>query len=134
MKDWYLGLRFEYKIAFWSLVFLMAITICLIPLWFFSLMEVPQGILLGGSVGVITYLLLGLFNNPEKQKQSLVITTIIMIVRFLLIAGILFLVGWLYYVKDMKAFNIFAVVGGYTLTIIVNIVLVRMEKVSGNIQ
>ena len=134
MKDWYLGLRFEYKIAFWSLVSLVAITICLIPLWFFSLMEVPQGILLGGSVGVITYLLLGLFNNPEKQKQSLVITTIIMIVRFLLIAGILFLVGWLYYVKDMKAFNIFAVVGGYTLTIIVNIVLVRMEKVSGNIQ
>ncbi len=134
MKDWYLGLRFEYKIAFWSLVSLVAITICLIPLWFFSLMEVPQGILLGGSVGVITYLLLGLFNNPKKQKQSLVITTIIMIVRFLLIAGILFLVGWLYYVKDMKAFNIFAVVGGYTLTIIVNIVLVRMEKVSGNIQ
>ena len=81
MKDWYLGLRFEYKIAFWSLVSVVAITICLIPLWFFSLMEVPQGILLGGSVGVITYLLLGLFNNPEKQKQSLVITTIIMIVR-----------------------------------------------------
>ena len=134
MKDWYLGLRFEYKIAFWSLVSLVAIAICLIPLWFFSLMEVPQGILLGGSVGVITYLLLGLFNNPEKQKQSLVITTIIMIVRFLLIAGILFLVGWLYYVKDMKAFNIFAVVGGYSLTIIVHIVLVIMEKVSGNIQ
>ena len=134
MKDWYLGLRFEYKIAFWSLVSLVAIAICLIPLWFFSLMEVPQGILLGGSVGVITYLLLGLFNNPEKQKQSLVITTIIMIVRFLLIAGTLFLVGWLYYVKDMKAFNIFAVVGGYSLTIIVHRVLVIMEKVSGNIQ
>ena len=134
MKDWYKALRLEYKIVFWSLILLAVLTLCLIPLWFFSLMEIPQGILLGGSVGIITYLLLGIFNNPEKQKESLVITTIIMIVRFLLIAGILFLVGWLYYVKDMKAFNIFAVIGGYTLTIIINIVLVIREKVSGNIQ
>lgn len=134
MKDWYKSLKLEYKIVVWSLIILAALTICLIPLFFFSLMEIPQGILLGGGIGVITYLFLGLFNNPEKPKKSLIITTIIIIVRFLIIAGILFLVGWLYYKEDMKAFNIFAVTGGYLLTIVINIILVRKEKVSGHLE
>ena len=134
MKDLYKSLKLEYKIVVWSLIALAALTICLIPLFFFSLMEIPQGILLGGGIGVITYLFLGLFNNPEKPKKSLIITTIIIIVRFLVIAGILFLVGWLYYKEDMKAFNIFAVTGGYLLTIVINIILVRKEKVSGHLE
>ena len=95
-------------------------------------MEIPQGIALGGMVSVIIYLLLGLFNNPDKPKKSMVVTTVIIIIRLLVIAGILFLVGWLYYGLGFKAFNIFAVMGGYFIPLAVNIILVEKEKSSGN--
>ena len=108
MKDWYRQLKLEYKIVVWSLIVLAGIILVLIPLFFFSLMEVPQGIALGAGVGIITYLFLGLFNNSDSPKKSLVLTVITIIIRFLVIAGILVLVGWLYYAKGVKAFNIFA--------------------------
>ena len=134
MRDWYRLLKIEYKIVVWSLIVLSALSILLIPLYFFSLMEIPQGIALGGGVGVIVYIFLGLFDNPEKPKKSLTITVTIMIVRFLVMAGILFLVGWLYYIVDFKAFNIFATAGGYVIPVIINAILVGKEKMSGGPQ
>ena len=132
MKDWYRQLKLEYKIVVWSLIILSGLIFLLIPLFFVSLMEVPQGIALGGGIGVITYLFLGLFNNKDSPKKSLVLTVITIIIRFLVIAGILFLVGWLYYGKGFKAFNLFAVVGGYMIPLIINVILVRKENGSGD--
>ena len=132
MKDWYLKLKLEYQVVFWSLIGILGLVILLIPCFFFKLMEIPQGIALGGMVSVIIYLLLGLFNNPDKPKKSMVVTTVIIIIRLLVIAGILFLVGWLYYGLGFKAFNIFAVMGGYFIPLAVNIILVEKEKNSGN--
>ena len=132
MKEWYASLKLEYKIVIWSLLVLAGITLLLIPLFFFSLMEIPQGIALGGGVGTIVYLFLGLFNNKDNPKKSLTLTVITMIVRFLVIAGILFLVGWLYYAIGFKAFNIFAVAGGYFIPLVINIILVRKENGSGD--
>ena len=132
MKDWYRQLKLEYKIVVWSLIVLAGIILVLIPLFFFSLMEVPQGIALGAGVGIITYLFLGLFNNSDSPKKSLVLTVITIIIRFLVIAGILFLVGWLYYAEGVKAFNIFAVVGGYMFPFVVHIILGRKENGSGD--
>ena len=94
-------------------------------------MEIPQGILLGGMVAILIYLFLGLFNNEEKKKESLVITVVILIVKFILIAGLLVLIGWLYYGNNFKAFNIFAVAGGYFIPLIIHVILVRKEKTSG---
>ena len=132
MKDWYLKLKLEYQVSFWSLIILSTLTICLIPCYFFKLMEIPNGILLGGLVGTFTYLLLGLFSKKDEEHKTVVITVILMIVRFLLIAGTMFLVGYLYYSKNMKAFNIFAVAGGYLLTIIIHIIVYGKEKVDGH--
>ncbi len=130
MKVWYRQLRNEYKIAVWSTIIILALVVVTIPCFFFSLMEIPQGIALGGLIGIVTYLLLGITNNEEKQKKSLVFAVIIMILRFLLLTGIMVLVAWLYYAKGVKAFNPFAVVGGYSVTLIVNAILVVKEKES----
>lgn len=132
MKDWYLKLKLEYQIVFWSLITVLGLFILTIPCFFFSLMEIPQGIALGGLVGVIIYLFLGLFNNPEKPMKSMKITIVILVVKLLIITGILFLVGLLYYGLGFKAFNIFAVMGGYFIPLAVNIVLVEKEKSGGN--
>ena len=128
MKDWYRQLKLEYKVALWSALVISSAIILTIPCFFFSLMEIPQGIALGGGVGILTYLFLGLAENDEDQKKSMVLTIVVIIVRFLVIAGVLFLAGWLYYAQGVKAFNIFAVLGAYTISIILNIILVRKEK------
>lgn len=128
MKDWYRQLKLEYKVALWSALVISSAFILTIPCFFFSLMEIPQGIALGGGVGILTYLFLGLAENDEDQKKSMVITIVVIIVRFLVIGGVLFLAGWLYYAQGVKAFNIFAVIGAYIISIILNIILVRKEK------
>lgn len=128
MKDWYRQLKLEYKVALWSALVISSAIILTIPCFFISLMEIPQGIALGGGVGILTYLFLGLAENDEDQKKSMVLTIVVIIVRFLVIAGVLFLAGWLYYAQGVKAFNIFAVIGAYVISIILNIILVRKEK------
>lgn len=128
MKEWYGQLKLEYQVVVWTLIVLLTLVICSIPFFFFGLMEIPQGIALGGGVSVATYLLLGLFNNKDKPNKSMVWTIIILVIRFLIIGGILVLVGWLYYVKGVKAFNIFAVMGGYFISIIIHLILLRKGR------
>ena len=127
MKDWYRQLRLEYKVVVWSLIVICTLMLLAIPCYFFSLMEIPNGIALGGGIAVILYLILGLCDTEEKSKKSLVITIVILIIRFLIIGGLLFLVGWLYYKIGFKAFNIFAVAGGYFIPLPVHIIVSRKE-------
>ena len=128
MKEWYKQLRLEYQVAFWSAIVVLGLFILCIPFYFFSLMEIPQGIALGGIVSILIYIVLGLCNNEEKAKQSMVATVVVIIAKAIIIGGLLFLVGWLYYGKGFKAFNIFAVAGSYLIPLIVHIILVRKEK------
>ena len=132
MKDWYLRLKIEYQIVVWSLITIISLFILTIPFFFFSLMEIPQGIVLGGLIGVIVYLFLGLANNQDSPKKSMVITIVIIAIKLLVIAGILFLVGWLYYGVGIKAFNIFAVMGGYFIPLAIQIILMEREKNVGH--
>lgn len=128
MKEWYRQLRLEYQVALWSAIVIVGLVILCVPFFFFSLMEIPQGIALGGLLSIIIYIVLGLCNNEEKAKQSLVLTIMVIAVKMVLIAGVLFLVGWLYYGKGFHAFNIFAVAGAYFIPLIVHLILVRKEK------
>ena len=128
MKEWYRGLKIEYRVVIWSLIVILSLIILSIPLFFFSWMEIPQGIALGGGVAIVIYLLLGLFNKESEPRKTITITAIIVTVKLLLIGGLLFLVGWLYYSVGFKAFNIFAVAGGYFIPLIIHLILVRKEK------
>ena len=132
MKDWYRQLNNEFKTVVWSLIIISGLVICLIPCFFFSLMEIPQGIALGGGVGILIYLLFGLFDKKDNPKKSLVFTVALIVVKFVVIAGLLFLVGWLYYSVGMKAFNLFATAGGYTIPLLVYIFIVKTERTNGN--
>lgn len=127
MKDWYRQLRLEYKVVVWSLIVICTLMLLAIPCYFFSLMEIPNGVALGGGIAVILYLILGLCDTEEKSKKSLIITVVVLIIRFLIIGGLLFLVGWLYYRIGFKAFNIFAVAGGYLIPLPVHIIVSRKE-------
>ena len=132
MKDWYDKLKLEYQVVVWSLIIIIGLVVLTIPCFFFSLMEIPQGIALGGFVSVVIYLFLGLFNNKDKPQTSLTVTIVILSIKLLVIGGLLFLVGWLYYSVGFKAFNIFAVAGGYFIPMVIHIILIRKEKACGH--
>ena len=55
-------------------------------------------------------------------------TVVVIIIRFLTLGGILFLAAWLYFYMLVRVFNVFAVLGGYVVTIIIHIILARKEK------
>ena len=127
MKNWYAHLNLNLKTVVWSIIVVAILVIALSPLFFFSLMEIPLGIALGGSVGILNYLILGLIDDKEYKKVNLVLTIVTIIVRFLVIAGVLVLVGFLYYKLNIKLFNIFAVAGSYFISFIVSIFILRKE-------
>ena len=81
MKEWYSKLRLEYQVSLWSSIVIVGAVILCIPFFFFSLMEIPQGIALGGGLSVLIYIVLGLINNEEKAKRSLVLTIIVIFER-----------------------------------------------------
>ena len=83
-------------------------------------------------MGSLIYLFLGLFNNENNPKKTMRITVAIIIIKLVVIAGLMFLIGWLYYGVGFKAFNIFALMGGYLIPLVVHIILVEKEKSSGN--
>lgn len=128
MKEWYRQLRLEFQVVVWSLIVVLGLVITAIPCFFFSLMEIPQGIALGGGFAILIYLILGLIDNEEKAKRSMVITIIVIILKAILISGLLVLIGWLYYSVGFKAFNIFAVAGGYLIPLAVHIILILVRK------
>ena len=127
MKNWYANLNSSLKTVVWSAIVVTILVILLSPLFFFSLMEIPLGIALGGSVGILNYFILGLIDDKEYKKANLVLTIVTIIVRFLVIAGVLVLVGFLYYKLSIKLFNIFAVAGSYFISFIVSIFILRKE-------
>ncbi len=133
MVNWYRRLNIEFKTVVLSTIITFGLIILMIPLFFISWMEIPLGITLGSLVGIITYLFLGLFNNKNKPIKSMVFTIVVIVIRLLVIAGILFLVGWLYYSKDIKLFNIFAVTGGYFISLAANIILLLGKEKKSDI-
>ena len=128
MNNWYRQLRLEFQVVVWSLIVVLGLVIITIPCFFFSLMEIPQGIALGGGFAILIYLILGLINNEEKARKSMVITAVVVVIKLTLISGLLVLIGWLYYSVGFKAFNIFAVAGGYIIPLVIHIILVRKES------
>lgn len=118
MKEKWRHLNIYIKALSLDLCALLIITLGMIPLWINHLPDIPQGLLLGGLYGVLCLLVMFLVTNKENENKKLVGTIIVIISRLLILAGILLLVGYSYYVKDIKIFNIFAVVGGYLLSTI----------------
>lgn len=125
MKEWYRKLNIPMRTAVLSLVALLIVLVITSFLFFIGYSEIPLGILLGGGVGIISYALLGLVNNKGDKKP--IASIVLMIVRFLIVMGVLVLVGYLYYVEQIHLFNIFAVTGGYLLTVVCLFIAIRKE-------
>ena len=103
------------------------VTICLFVVatvfFFFNLMEIPLGILLGGSVSSVMYVFFGLLEGRKISK-----TIIFIVLKSILF--ILFVLGLaiLYYKLDIKIFNPFAFMAMYLLPTVLFAFISRKEN------
>lgn len=100
--------------------------------YFYNLMEIPNGIALGIAINLCFDIVFAVLEEKENKKSVLVINTILTVSRVLVMGGIMLLVAFLYYKQNLKIFNIFALIGGYTATLVVLLIMaIRKGKKSG---
>lgn len=128
MKSWYRQLNTYFKTVLWTIIITLGVTICLIPLFFFNLMEIPLGILLGGLFGTLYYFIAGFNQREEYSKKGMVLDVVILTLRFLVFAGAMVGLTWLYYKSNIHIFNVYGFAGAYLLSLFVFILISGKES------
>ena len=104
--------------AFASIILFVLAAEC----FFLERIDIPFGILLGGIYNAIFYLFISLLS-----KRKIHATIVVLIIRFVLFAGIMVLNGFMFYKWGVKIFNPFTLVGGYLLGTIIYIITLNKE-------
>ncbi len=130
MKNWFKNLSNSYQISLISLLAVIAVYLIVLFGYFINFSGLPNGILIGGLSGVLSNFILGLLENVDEKKGKPIWTIIVTILRFVLIIGLLVLSVMLeYYFEGTSGIvNPFAVVGGYMISLFVNLVYYIAEK------
>ena len=128
MKEFFQKLNINYKTALVSSVVLCFITLAILFMFFIGLREYPQGLLLGGLVGILPYLFFGLTEPIDRRRGKITFSIIINIVRFIFILAVMFLCGYLYYDRGYHIFNMFTLMGGYFIPLVAYVVFLMRSK------
>ena len=128
MKKWFIELSNTYKTALISTFVTIIAYLSLVFAYFINQNDLPNGLIVGGLLGSLSYLVLGLVEKEDKNRQKPIWTIIVTIIRYLLIGGLIALSTYLQFKTDYKIFNVFTVLGGYFISLIVYIVIVLIER------
>lgn len=128
MKESFNKLNIYFRVTICSLILLVLFTLALTFLFFVGHLDIPLGLILGASINIISYFVLGLLEQKMKNNSKGLGSIFVTISRFVILAVFLVLSGWLYYGKQIHIFNIFAVVGGYIYPLFVLLVLTVIQK------
>ena len=128
MKNWYAKLTLLYKVTFVSFVAVLVAYLAMLFAYFVGNPDLPNGLLLGGGIGVVAYLALAFVEKRDKEKHRPVWTIIITILRYLFIAAAVTLSALSQFKWGYKIFNLFTLVGGYLIPLLVYIVITLMER------
>lgn len=121
MKKAFDKLNIYFKCVVMSGLFLLVISLGLIPLYFYKFADIPLGFIVGTGYGMISYLVTGLLE--ERFKKSYYWALIVSVLRLIVFAVLLILFALCYYKWDIKWINIFSYVGGYLIVSIIFAVL-----------
>ena len=128
MKTWFAKLTLLYKVTFVSFIAVVVGFLALLFAYFVNHMDLPNGLILGGSINVLAYLALAAVEKRDSEKKKPVLTIIITILRYLLIAAVIVLSALLQYKWGYKIFNLFTLVGGYLIPLLVFLVISLVER------
>lgn len=124
MITWYKKLDVYIKSCLLTILITLIVFLGCIPLYFYNLGEVPNGIAISGTICGLLFLLYEI----GKSTPILNLTIFINIVRFVLAVAMLFLAVFLYYKLDIRIFNVFAVVGTFFISTIIFVILSYLEN------
>ena len=128
MLNWYKNLDIYKKTCITSLLVSLIAFLGCIPLYFYNLAEIPNGIALSGVVCSSLFL----FYEIGKSCAGLGKTIFVNILRFGLLIALLFVTVFLYYKFEIKIFNVFAVVGVLFASTVIFVVLSYLESKNDN--
>ena len=128
MKNWFAKLTSLYKVAFISFIAVVVAYLALLFCYFIQHADIPNGLMLGGSIGVLSYLMLAVTEKRDSKNKKPVLTIIITILRYLFIAGAVVISALLQYIWGYKIFNPFIVIGGYLIPLLVYIIVTLTER------
>ena len=127
MKERYQKLNTYFKTGIWTLVIASILVILLIPLFFFNLLDIPLGILLGAIFSAGFHFLIGLNQRDKYSRKALNIDIFLIIMRFVLFAIAIVGLALLYYLAKVRLFNIFGFAGAYLFGLFIYLFLSRKE-------
>lgn len=130
MKSWYKSLNLFYKVALVSTISLFVVFALTSVCYAFNYGEIPTGFAVGMGVGILTYFVTGLLDNKNEPNYGWVIS--MNIIRLFLLAGLIWLFAWLYYQQNCHVVNVFTLVGGYLIPLLVFIVIYIRNKKEEN--
>ena len=116
------------KTALLTYVITLIATLSTIFLFFQGLMDIPLGILLGGSIFGTLSLISGLVEKKDEDRKTPIYSIVLIGVRFLLLIAITIVIAFMYYRWNLPIFNVFAFVGAYTVSIIIMIIVYLIYK------
>ena len=116
------------KTALLTYVLTLIATLSTLFLFFQGLMDIPLGILLGGSIFGTLSLISGLVEKKDEDRKTPIYSIVLIGVRFLLLIAITIVIAFMYYRWNLPIFNIFAFVGAYTVSIIIMIIVYLIYK------
>ena len=116
------------KTALLTYALMLIATLSTIFLFFQGLMDIPLGILLGGSIFGTLSLISGLVEKKDEDRKTPIYSIVLIGVRFLLLIAITIVIAFMYYRWNLPIFNVFAFVGAYTVSIIVMIIVYLIYK------
>ena len=124
MISWYKNLDIYIKTCVTTALVSLIVFLGCIPLYFYNLGEIPNGIALGGAISALLFLLYEVGKDSPRLKGTIILN----IIRFGLVIALLFVTTFLYYKLEIKIFNVFAVVGVFFASTIIFVVLSLLES------
>lgn len=93
-----------------------------------NLKDIPLGFLLGGGIISVLDVLQGFAEKKDDAKQSITFSMIVIISKFVVIITLILICALMFYRWNMPYFNIFAIVGIYTASLIVTVIFHLIDK------
>ena len=107
MKNWFVKLSSTYKAAFISTLVILAAFLSLIFGYFNELADIPNGVLAGGLIGILSLVFKGLAEKADAKRQKPIWTIVVSVSRYLLIGILIVVSAILQYQFGYKIFNLF---------------------------
>ena len=122
-----MSLRKPYRVALITFVISLIgflATVFLIP----TRIDIPLGLILGGVILPLLNVFQGLAEKHDNEQAGTTFSLIVIVLKFVVVVTLLIIAAFMYYKWDLPYFNIFCLVGVYTVSLLATILVYLTDK------